>query len=103
MDTKQIIWKNVQSLMEYKYGKDNLWQFCKFVGIGPASGTRIKECETSIGVDVLDKIAEAFDLETWHLLVPHLDPRNPPVFILDKKQQEFFDRMKSAYKDLVTQ
>ena len=34
--------------------------------------------ETSVGTDVLDQLADLFELETWQLLVPGLDPSAKP-------------------------
>jgi hypothetical protein len=97
-DTKKILWENVQSLMLDKYGKDNLWQFCKFVGLGPATGTRIKECKTSVGIEILEKIAGKFDLHPWHLLIPNLDIKNPPVVLITHTEQALYTNIKKAYK-----
>jgi hypothetical protein len=108
MNTKQILWENVKALMVKTYGEENLYKTVKDskskgIPISLGSLQRIKAQDTAVGIDVLDKIASHFELQAWQLLIQNLDPANPPVFILDKKQQEFFTRMKSAYKDLVQQ
>jgi hypothetical protein len=95
-NTKAVLWENVQSLMLRKYHKENLWAFCKFVGIGPATGTRIKEQRTSVGMDVIEKIADKFDLQPWHLLVPNLDPANPPLVLVSDVEQKFYASMRAS-------
>jgi hypothetical protein len=98
LDPKNILWKNVQSLMQAKYGQDNLWQFCKFVGIGHGTGSRIKEQRTAVGIDTLEAIAAKFDLQVWHLLLPNLDPKNPPVVLISDVEQKFYQSMKEGAK-----
>lgn len=97
-NSKVVLWENVQKIMLAEYNKDNLWAFCKKVGIGPGTGQRIKEQETSVGMDVIEKIATAFDLQPWHLLVPNLDPRNPPVLLISEVEQKFYANMKETAK-----
>ena len=107
-DTKKILWDNLRSLIIDRYVEENLSKTSKDAksrGIIISLGTlaRIKAQETAVGLDVLSNIARFFELEAWQLLIEHLDPKNPPIFILDRKQQDFYIRMKSAYKDLVSQ
>lgn len=72
MTTKQILWANVSALMKEKYGGENLTRLSRDTKIGPGTTTRIKMCETSVGVEVLEKISAAFSVETWQLLAPEL-------------------------------
>ncbi len=107
METKRILWANVKALMVSKYGSENLYRTMKdskVAGhpISLGSLQRIKEQETAIGLDVLDKIAAFFELQPWQLLIEELDPTNPPVF-LNTKQKEFFDKVKLSFKDLISQ
>ena len=108
MNTKQILWENLRALMIERYGKENLSLTSKDAKnkglvISLGSLARIKAQETAVGLDVIDSIAQFFGLQSWQILIEHLDPKNPPVFILDKKQQDFYMRMKIAYKELVDQ
>lgn len=79
MNSKRILWENIQSIMDHHYHESNLWRLCHECKIGPGTGTRIKKMETSVGLDVIEKIASRFNLQPWHLLVPNLDPSNPPI------------------------
>lgn len=54
------------------YGKENLTQLIEDSRVGPGTVTRIKGQETSVGIDVLEKIAAALGVEPWHLLHPNL-------------------------------
>lgn len=70
--TKRALWANVLALMERAYGGENLTRLARDSGIGPGSTTRIKEQRTSVGIDVLEKIAGAFGVRPWQLLTPDL-------------------------------
>lgn len=102
MDTKEIIWNNVKALMVKKYGKENLYKTStdsnKTISLGALQ--RIKERETAVGVDVLDKIARFFEVQTWHLLLPNLDVDNPPVILISEVEQRFYKNMKAISKEL---
>ena len=71
-DSKPVLWDNVQALMTAAYGAERLGQFARDCHLGPATLTRIKAKETSVGLDVLDSIASKFNLEPWQLLAPNL-------------------------------
>ena len=79
IDSKKVLWDNVSKLMVMRYGKENLTKLANSAKFGPGTATRIKDQETSVGTDILDKIADTFGLETWQLLVPHLDVENLPA------------------------
>lgn len=47
--------------------------------IGEGSVWRAEKGEVGVTLDTLEALAGAFGLHPWQLLVPHLDPENPPV------------------------
>lgn len=62
--------------MKSLYGKENLTRLIKEAHVGPGTVTRIKEQETSVGVDVLEKISTALKVAPWQLLHPTLGVKN---------------------------
>lgn len=72
-DSKAVLWHNVSALMKAKYGKENLTKMAADAAIGPGTAARIKEQKTSVGLDVIDTLAQLFKVEPWQLLVPQLD------------------------------
>ena len=76
-DSRPVLWRNVSALMRKKYGKENLNQLAREAKFGPATSTRIKEQSTSVGIDVLDKIATVFGIEPRQLLDERFDVENP--------------------------
>ena len=75
---KAVLWTNVQALMRKHYGGENLSRLSRECDVGLGTSARIKRRQTSVGIDILARIAERFDLQPWQLLVPGFDPDNPP-------------------------
>lgn len=69
---KTVLWENVRALMVQRYGAENLTRLARDAKLGPGTATRIKAAETSVGLDVIEKIARAFKVEPWQLLAPGL-------------------------------
>ena len=70
---------------------------------GPTNGTldRIRRMESGASIDQLDALAKIYGLEPWQLLVPNLDPTNPPMLAsISAKQMEMLERIKQAAKEL---
>jgi len=75
----QTLWTNIAALMQIRYGKENLGKLAADAHIGPATMTRIKEQQTSIGTEKLDQIAAALAVQSWQLLCPGYDFKSQPV------------------------
>ena len=78
-DGKTVLWANVKARMLSLYGKENLTRLVSESGIGPGTATRIKEQSTSVGIDVLEKIAKPLKVQPWELLNPALSSTAPEV------------------------
>jgi len=64
--------------MNTLYGKENLTRLIEEAKVGPGTVTRIKNQETSVGVDVLEKISTALKVAPWQLLHPDGDSISIP-------------------------
>lgn len=65
---------------------------------------RVSKGETSVGIDVLELIANAYKLQTWQILVPDLDPENPPVLGgPDQVREASFGKISRSIAALVEQ
>jgi hypothetical protein len=67
---KKVLWQNVSQLMQRRWGEENLNRLAKAGKMGPGSAQRIKDQETSIGLDLVAKAAQAFNIPAYQLLVP---------------------------------
>lgn len=71
-DSKETLWANVLALMERDYGAEKLGRLAREAQIAPATMTRLKERQTSVGVNVIEAIARVFRVRPWQLLAPNL-------------------------------
>ena len=73
--------ENLKALMA---ARPTLGTFAKITAAGgPTNGTldRIRRQTAGVSVDQTDLLAAVFGLETWQLLVPNLQPNNPPIVL----------------------
>ena len=103
IDSRIVVWRSVSALMQKHYGKENLTRLAKEAGIGPGSASRLKECKTSLGVELVDKLAAAFHVEAWQLMVPGFDPNNLPTLIpVTEGERALYESLLTLTKDLKT-
>ena len=95
----ELIAKNLKALEAYsKLNETNFAEKCK---IHQRTYNRIVNMETLPKLDILEKIAQANDLELWQLLVQDLDISNPPVLQdISEKQKLFYDKIKALVKEV---
>lgn len=53
-----------------RWGAENQNKLAREAKVGVATIARMKAAETSIGVDVLEKVANALGVQSWQLLCP---------------------------------
>jgi hypothetical protein len=101
VDSKTVLWKSVSALMLKHYGRENLTRLAADCKIGPGSATRIKEGKTSVGLDIVDKIAKHFHLQPWELLVPSFDPANRPTLqAVTEAERKLWERLREVAKEI---
>lgn len=99
--SKTVLWANVQALMLKHYGEENLSRLSRDCGIGLGTTTRIKQQQTSVGLEIVDKIAEHFSLHPWQLLVPGFDPSNPPTLMpVSAAERQLYDRLSAVVREM---
>jgi len=99
IDTNATLWANVQALMLKHWEEENLNRLARECKIGPGTAARIKEQKTSVGLETLEKVAETFNLAVWQLLVPGLDPANPPALQpMSAAERKFYVNVMTAFK-----
>lgn len=83
---------------------------------GPASQTALKEksgvAQATIGrilgdrgenakIETLERLARAYGLEGWQLMVAGMDPSNPPVLQpVSPAERALYDRLKATVQDI---
>lgn len=76
-DLKLTIRANIRRLLHLTDGESGVAQVMK-LGFSNGTAQSLLAGETSIGVDVLAKVAAALRVEPWQLCVPGLDPERMP-------------------------
>lgn len=65
--------------------------------IGNGTAQRINEMTSDASLSTIEAVALRYGLEAWHVLVPGLDPKNPPVFLMTDSERKLYDSLaKSA-------
>jgi hypothetical protein len=100
LNYKAVLWENVAALMQHHWGGENLTRLAREAKVGPGTCSRIKAQQTSVGVDIIATIAAVWDLQPWHMMVPNLDPANPPVLWITRTEADLYRRMREAAKEL---
>lgn len=103
---KVIAAENLKALMIYhgfvkKDGSPNQSALAKHLNGTPNQTTigRILRGDMSPTMENMHDIAKAFDLHEWQLMVPFLDPKNPPVQVICEAEREFYKRLDEIKRD----
>ena len=96
-DPKTVLAANVRALMVKRYGAVRIGRFRRDTGIGAATISRILDATTSIGIDIVEKIARAFKLEAWQLLVSEFDADNPPLVLSSDSDHQLRQVIKAIH------
>jgi len=104
-DPADVLHANVEALLAHHTGRkpDGSVVWHRLVSqyhIANGTAQRIKESNTSIGIDMVAKVAKAFGLEAWQLLVPGLDPTNLPVFAMTEVERRLYANLRAAVEQM---
>jgi transcriptional regulator with XRE-family HTH domain len=95
----QVLASNLAKLMEY-YGHTQE-QTAKLAKVDQSVISRILKGEHHPRVDTVEAIALGYDLQAWTLLLPGLDPRNPPVIAMTESERDLYWRLQHDLRKLV--
>ena len=98
--SQNVLSKNLRTLMETSDGLRTQAALAKRCGIDQRTVGRILNAEHSPQLKQIEAIAAAFGLQSWQLLVPGLDPKNPPVCELTAVEKELYDKLRGLVKQL---
>jgi len=70
-------------------------------GVSQATIGRIERMEVDARIDTVQQIACAYGLEAWQLLVPGLNPSNPPMLrSASEEERTLYERLRVTVEDL---
>ncbi len=101
VDSKVVLWRSVSALMLKHYGEENLSRLARDCKFALTTSARLKAQETSVGVDIVDKIAKHFHVDPWELLVPTFDPANRPTLQpLSETERRLYAKFKQVAQEI---
>lgn len=83
----QALAENLERLMDEHPGLDSGPAIQRAIGLSPSSIGRIKRQEVAVGIDMVDKLAQAFGCEPWELLVPDDETRRAILALRNFRKQ----------------
>lgn len=101
---KAVLRRNLKALMDKtkNYGPHSQGELHRKSGVAQSTIGRILGAEgEDSGIETVGRIARAYGLEGWQLLVAGMDPANPPVLQpVSKEERALYDRLKELAKDI---
>lgn len=77
-DSRKPLWVNISLLMQERYGGENLSRLAREAVVSPATASRLKAQQTSVGLETIDRLAEYFNVKPHQLIEPNFDPAATP-------------------------
>jgi transcriptional regulator with XRE-family HTH domain len=76
---QSVLAENLAALMAQNASFSSQAKVAARAGVDQTTIGRILAAKHAPTLDVVEKLAEAFGLATWQILVPGMDPRRPPT------------------------
>jgi transcriptional regulator with XRE-family HTH domain len=100
-DTAKVLGANLTALMASNGDLNSNPKVSKKTGLGTGSVSRLRNGDVDANLSTLEKIAKAFELQPWQLLVHGLDPGNLPALLAATETERLlWERLKAMAKEL---
>lgn len=87
---------NMTRMMTHRIDRHTVASVAKAAGVGVGTVQRAKTGAVAVAIDTLEDIARALGLEAWQLLVPDIDPANPPVLRrLSPEEHALYEKLRA--------
>lgn len=93
-----VLAENLKRIIEQAGISTRAWALSK--KLEPRNIHRIIAGTQSPTLDLLSEIGAAVDMDSWQLLVPGLDPSNPPVVTMTKAERDFYRKVREEFRTL---
>lgn len=103
-DIRLVLASNLRTLLDY--ARDNKLPFADAKSLGKKAGLtgttvgRWLKGSHAAQIDKLEALAYVFRLRAWQLLIPNLDPANPPAVPYTDVERRLYWRIKAAAREL---
>jgi transcriptional regulator with XRE-family HTH domain len=97
----QVLAGNLNRLMAAHSDLDSNPKLGKKAKIGIATLSRLRNAEVEATLETLERLAKAFDVHVWQLLVPEIDPKNLPALQpVTEAERKLHERLRELAKEL---
>lgn len=99
--TAKLFAANLEALMSATPELKSNPKLAQKTGLSTASISRLRNAQGNANLETLEAIAHAFHMEPWQLLVPHMEPRNPPALQpLTEQERRLYERLREVAKEI---
>lgn len=95
--SRDILAENLSRLIEASGLSLRAWAQGK--GLDVKLVERLAKNSHAVTLDKLEQVAKSVGLEAWHLLIPNVDPANPPSPPITAKDREMLSRLKKMLNE----
>lgn len=103
-DPRLVLASNLRALLAYARDKklpySDAKALAKKAGLTPSTVGHWLRAENAAQIDKLERLAAVFKLRAWQLLIPNLDPSNPPAVPYTDAERRLYWRIKAAAREL---
>ena len=92
---EKVLSENLIRLMAHYPSLSSEAKVAKAGGISQRTVNRARNA-AQVKLDSLQGLARAFGLAPWQLLIPELDPANPPLLAISKEERALYSRLQAA-------
>lgn len=99
---RNVLRQNLKACIAHNSGPSSQTSLRKKSMVAQATvGRVLSDLGENTRIETVAKLAKAYGLEAWQLLVPGMDPSNPPVLrSASKTEQEMYDRLLRAAEEI---
>jgi len=99
-DVQAVLAANLAALMAITPELDSQVKLAKKARLNQTTVSRILSCRNACSVANLQKLAAAFKVAPWTLLIPGFDPRDPPAETLSRSQVHAWQAVRIAAESI---
>lgn len=99
---RAVLAMNLKALMASKHGPRSQSELRRKSGVAQATiGRILSDGGENARIETVEKLARAYGLDGWQLMIPGMDPSNPPVLQpISKEERALYDRLTQTAHDL---
>lgn len=97
---EKILAANLERLMNHYPGLSSEAKVAKAGGTSQRTVNRARN-GLQVKLESLQGLSKAFGLSPWQMLVPNLDPLNPPILSLSAAEKALYERLRAAAKQIL--